>query len=221
MTFFRNSFSRRAGVFLILVSLLSCSRSEFSSTHRVYRNGHYVNVKKPSREHISGYGRSTPKSPAAPKAVTGSNTPGEEHITYMASASGEILVLAPPAQVISPVEDLTPAVSAGQRPSVHPDTVIIIREKKASGSTPGNIVTNIQPGGKRVDQLALWSFITSLTGFLLFGAIILGPLAVILGGLSLRKFAKEPFKFKGKGLAIAGIIIGAVSFFAMLVLLLI
>ncbi|MCB8994069.1 MAG: DUF4190 domain-containing protein [Bacteroidales bacterium] len=74
------------------------------------------------------------------------------------------------------------------------------------------------PAKKKTEPLSVVSFISGLTG-LLIAAIILGPIALILGSVSLSKINKEPEIYKGKGLAIAGITIGAIDIIAILILL--
>jgi hypothetical protein len=47
-----------------------------------------------------------------------------------------------------------------------------------------------------------------LTGY---GAFLLGAVAIVFGALSLTRIRKEPGRFKGRGLAIAGMVAGLVS----------
>lgn len=69
----------------------------------------------------------------------------------------------------------------------------------------------------KTNGLALTGFICSLVGFFLFG-FILGVLALIFSAIGLGKINKDTSKWKGKGMAIAGIIIGAIDVVAWLII---
>jgi hypothetical protein len=69
----------------------------------------------------------------------------------------------------------------------------------------------------KTNGMALAGFICSLAGLLLFG-FILGTLAVIFSAIGLGKINKDPAKWKGKGMAIAGLIIGVVDIVAWLII---
>lgn len=70
----------------------------------------------------------------------------------------------------------------------------------------------------QVEGLGLAGFISSLTGLFVFG-IPLGFLAVIFGSVSMGKHRRNPGKFKGRGLAMAAVIIGLVDIIGVLILL--
>ena len=78
------------------------------------------------------------------------------------------------------------------------------------------------PGTKRSEGLALASMITAIAGFLAAGCF--GPLpgivALVLGLVALSQIKKSPEKFGGKPYATAGVIIGGITvFFYILILL--
>jgi hypothetical protein len=60
------------------------------------------------------------------------------------------------------------------------------------------------------EGLGIAGFVSSLVGLFIAG-IPLGLIGVIFGGISLSKIKKQPNKYKGKGLAIASIIIGIIA----------
>ncbi|GAB3894935.1 hypothetical protein GCM10028803_10680 [Larkinella knui] len=72
--------------------------------------------------------------------------------------------------------------------------------------------TNGQQNGPRTDPFAIVAIATGglaiLTGY---GAFLLGAAAIVFGALSLSRIRKEPGRFKGKGLALGGMIAGIVS----------
>lgn len=71
---------------------------------------------------------------------------------------------------------------------------------------------------KKTETLSLLSFIFSIVGFFAF-SILLGPAAFIMGLAGINKIVKEPQSWKGKGFAIAGIIIGLIDTIAILIIL--
>jgi hypothetical protein len=72
----------------------------------------------------------------------------------------------------------------------------------------------------KIEGLGLAGFISSLVGLFIAG-IPLGAVAIVFGGISLSKIKKQPQKFKGKGFAIASIIIGIIAVAGMIILLVI
>jgi hypothetical protein len=62
----------------------------------------------------------------------------------------------------------------------------------------------------QTNKKALWGFIFSLVGLIIFG-IIFGILAIIFSAIGFADIKKDPTKWKGMGLAIAGIIIGVID----------
>lgn len=82
----------------------------------------------------------------------------------------------------------------------------------SGGRTSYNSPTNSQDDGPRTDPFAIVSIATGglaiLTGY---GAFLLGAAAIVFGALSLTRIRKEPGRFKGKGLALGGMIAGLVS----------
>lgn len=61
--------------------------------------------------------------------------------------------------------------------------------------------------GPKLDGIAILSLVFSLAPFSLAGPL----LAVILGGISLDRIKKYPDRYRGRGLALAGIIIGLIG----------
>lgn len=62
-----------------------------------------------------------------------------------------------------------------------------------------------------LEVFGLVSFISGLIGLIPFWGLLLGFISIITGIISLRKIAKNPGKFYGKGFAIAGIILGIIG----------
>ena len=70
----------------------------------------------------------------------------------------------------------------------------------------------------KTEGLGLTGFILSLVG-LFIASIPLGTIAIVFGGISLSKIKKHSQIYKGKGFAIASIIIGIIDVVAMIILL--
>lgn len=62
----------------------------------------------------------------------------------------------------------------------------------------------------KTDGMAIAGFVTGLVSLFLFG-FILGVLGVIFSAIALKRIKREPESRKGKGLAIAGLILGIVG----------
>lgn len=75
----------------------------------------------------------------------------------------------------------------------------------------GTLVPTAAPpppvAGKKTEPLAIWSFVLSLLGLACCGFLVMNIGAVVCGHLALSKFKKDP-ELGGKGLALAGVIIG-------------
>ncbi len=90
------------------------------------------------------------------------------------------------------------------------------RDYFTTEKTTGSSGSNAMP--KKMHGMALSGFIGSLVGLFILG-IPLGIMAVVFGSVSLGKIDKHPERFKGRGMAIASIIIGAVDIIGMIILL--
>lgn len=84
-------------------------------------------------------------------------------------------------------------------------------------NTSYNSPTTPQDEGPRTDPFAIVAI--SAGGLAIFtglGSILLGAAAVVFGAMSLSRIRREPNRFKGKGLALAGMVIGIVAAAAIL-----
>lgn len=77
---------------------------------------------------------------------------------------------------------------------------------------------NFNPQPQKTEGLGLAGFILSLTG-LFVGGIPLGILAVIFGAISLSKIKNGRGKYKGRGFAIASLVIGLVDILGVIIIL--
>lgn len=70
----------------------------------------------------------------------------------------------------------------------------------------------------KTEGLGLAGFISSLVGLFIAG-IPLGAIAIIFGAISLSKIKKNPQRYKGRGFAIASVVIGIIDVIATIILL--
>lgn len=82
--------------------------------------------------------------------------------------------------------------------------------------TQGNLVTEKSAIGSAIDGLAAWVFFPTNTLSLIL-SIICAIFAIVFGLIGLKKILKEPQKYKGKGWAIAGIILGSLFLLVVLI----
>jgi len=71
-------------------------------------------------------------------------------------------------------------------------------------------IQNYTPPTKKLEVLGLVSFISGIIS-LLIAPIFFGVAAIILSVISLVKFSNNPGKYKGKGWAIVGLVLGIIS----------
>ncbi len=74
------------------------------------------------------------------------------------------------------------------------------------------------PDDQRTNGMALAGFICSLAGLFIFG-VVLGVLGIIFSAIGLGKIAKDSSRWKGKGMAIAGLVVGVVDIILWIILL--
>ena len=89
----------------------------------------------------------------------------------------------------------------------------IIQLYKSNNSTnAGNIDV------RQVEGFGIAGLAAGVVGLFIAG-IPLGVVAIVFGAISLSRIKKNPNKYKGKGLAIASLILGLVDVVAMIILL--
>lgn len=82
--------------------------------------------------------------------------------------------------------------------------VIESEEPPSSNNSNQNYADDVE----KVDNLALWSFITSIIGLTIFGALLFGTIAVILGIMASNRIEKNPDKYSSKTKKFSSIGIG-------------
>jgi hypothetical protein len=81
---------------------------------------------------------------------------------------------------------------------------------------PSNYESNFT-GPLRYDRQAIASLVCGIIGLLLFG-VILGTVALVLGSKARTRISAQPGRLKGSGMALAGMILGAIDLVAFVLL---
>ncbi len=95
------------------------------------------------------------------------------------------------------------------------DTPEPAQDEVTATVTPPAYVQQYDPAavaGSKYDTMTIWGFVLSLIGIFVF-PLVVGVVAVILSAVGYSRISKSGFALRGKGLAIAGIIIGVFDIF--------
>ena len=112
------------------------------------------------------------------------------------------------------LEDIDRSESASHRSAALSDDISSFRSEFKNGAS----VIMAPPEDQKTNGMALAGFICSLAGLLIFG-VVLGLLGIIFSAIGLGKIAKDSSKWKGKGMAIAGLIVGVIDIVVWIILL--
>jgi hypothetical protein len=82
---------------------------------------------------------------------------------------------------------------------------------------PINSTSPDNGGVKQTEGFAIGGFVSGLAGLFVL-PLLFGTVAIVFGAISLSRIKKNPSKYKGKGLAIASIIVGIVGIVAALII---
>ena len=87
---------------------------------------------------------------------------------------------------------------------------IALRLFKKSAQRNKNTAISANENAVKMDGLAIAGFVCGVVG-IFFAGIILGILAIVFGGVSLARIKQKPDTRKGKGFAIAAMVLGIVA----------
>jgi len=82
---------------------------------------------------------------------------------------------------------------------------------------PSNYESNQFAGPARHDGKAIASLVCGIVGLLFFG-VLLGTVALVLGSKARNRINAQPERLKGSGMALAGMILGAIDLVAFVLL---
>jgi len=98
----------------------------------------------------------------------------------------------------------------GQQPGYQPPTVW--QNQQNLQNQPANYPMRSQSQDKNLPTVSLVLGMLAVLIGCFFGGIPLGALAVVTGAMALNNEKRDPSKYGGRGLAIAGIVTGVVGF---------
>lgn len=108
------------------------------------------------------------------------------------------------------------------RPCGHPEGPVFVRPKRevlaVIASNGDELYSNLVPvdtSKAKLDNLAIASFVLGLIPVFGVGAV----LAIVFGAISLGRIQRLPEKYKGKGLAITGLVLGLLVTLTLLIVL--
>jgi hypothetical protein len=87
-----------------------------------------------------------------------------------------------------------------------------LQENQASRIYAAEPAATLPPHTDRLAIVALAMGIVALLSLVIFMGLLLGPLASIMGFISLRRIAAGDGELRGRGLALAGLVLGLVAF---------
>jgi hypothetical protein len=175
-------------------------------------SGYYVSWKKKKAEsHVK---EEKSGSVAAKKADAGKN---EESVT---GANEEMVSETQPDAVASAdnkdlgISEKKAELPLIQKPERNPEVRTPIAKKPSFYSY---LTTKPLKQGTRYNGFAIASMVLGILALVTYyGAFVFGVLAIIFGAIALKRIRENP-EFKGRGMAIAGIVCGIVALAAMLI----
>jgi hypothetical protein len=207
----------------VLVLCSACQRSQFATTTRICKKGkvsYTKNYYHESRKLFKGIShRNGIKSVEIPSAVDPDSkltvTPETIGITSGTETQPENLIAsATMGPAFTAVKEKNDQGFAGHRfsdkGSLRPDTVVPDNQKHPESKEV------VSSDDRKVEKLGLAGFILSIPGLVPIICLPLAILGLIFGIISLRRIKRNPALYKGKGFAIAGIILGVLGILGIL-----
>lgn len=210
-------------IVLLAMVLSSCQKSQFATTTRIYNNGRVMYAKKYHYDKRTLSQASSPKNEisgvemrstlyADNKTVV---TPEIYGITRVAGIQTESRIAY---TRLEPVLTLTKEglenSDARQQTinskSLPPDTIVKEYRKEAGQIETPPVDT------RKTEKFGLSGFILSIAGLVPIICLPFAILGLIFGIISLRKIKQNPALYKGKGFAIASIILGVLGILGIL-----
>ena len=183
---------------IILCLIFSSCRIE----KRLYSSGYYINSGTASQKnkHVSEKNKSQAKNTAEEKSQV---VVADEKNEVSATTSDETISASSDSKLS--LKRVYPSLQAVEEEKSAPQNKSTFKSEFKKGAK--RIIGNAGTSGASMNGFALAGFICSIVGLILFG-LILGVVAIILSAIGLSKINKDPLGWNGRGLAIAGIIIG-------------
>jgi hypothetical protein len=205
----------------IIVFFSSCTKSQFSTSTRQTKNGKvsYVNSYHNEKLKLSKNKAAIKGSTLASKqtlSVLNSRTNStneiiridpislENHEILIASTTKEPIFLQNTSSHFVQTFNNT---NSTEKKQINKTTMFTLDTIKGHEPKGGAKVTDT----RKTEKLGLTGFILSLVGWVLIYGSPLCILGIVFGAISLGKIKRNPKKYKGKGFAIASLILGIVG----------
>ena len=173
---------------------------------RVYSSGYYISWHKSKTKNEQQNIVNNKKSNQKEQENNFSAENQSEEISSVTSQSDNITASANENLIIE--KNITPTITNQEsKLESYNNSISFSAFKKEFKKGTSSIIRSNKTYGASMNGLAVAGFICSIVGIIVFG-LILGVVAIILSGIGLSKINKDPINWNGKGLAIAGIIIG-------------
>jgi hypothetical protein len=191
---------------LVFITFISSCRIE----KRLYSSGYYINVNK-GKQHAPKTVSKDESANLSSKEIKSNKLPAnettKENEPIIASESSSLYLQ----------QDSYSQKEIQQNKSENYITIDDYKTEFKKGVK--KIKSHQKVAGSSMNGMAIAGFVCSMVGLILFG-IILGLLAIILSAIGLHRINQDPINWDGKGLAIAGIIIGILDIVGWIFLLL-
>ena len=218
---------------IIFVLAVSCTKSRFATTTRNYHDGkvsytnHYSNERmklnrhktKPPATLTQGGSVKTTRNPKDnPETINKMNLIASSDKNFLILNNMERLISQYPTSLF-PESHNEKALSQSKHPSdtltkdhatasvkkiSQGDSTTVEKRDNSKGNTAGTGKTD----NRKTEKLGLAGFILSFFGIIPLIGIPFAVLAIIFGATSLKRIKRNPEKYKGKGFAIASIVMG-------------
>jgi len=203
---------------LIILLLISCQRSQFATTTRTYKNGRAVYVK-----HYRLESRKVSQGISNRKQVKSDDLQTNHFSDSRIEKTSDISRMEPVASQLS--EDLIASTA------IEP-VLVLVKGKNEISTANRRIASSVnvrqdtigkqnqtQTGVKetppadnrKIEKKGLTGFILSIFGLIPIVGLPLAILGLVFGIKSLRKIKRNPELYKGKGFAIASIVLGVLG----------
>jgi hypothetical protein len=213
----------------LLVFIISCTTSQFSSTERSYKNGHAVYKNKHQKEvrldHARKVNNHKQKEEISALAddsrvnSTRSMGPTDKEVILASSSDDLLIINIDPVTInnalpepdrknrIEKPDELIVANTTGNQSSINPDTIV---KKQDTSNYARETVNQPNQPPRKIEGLGVAGTITGIVGLFIAG-IPLGIVSLIFGFVCIAKVKRNPKKRMGKGFGIAAIILGVVD----------
>jgi len=220
-------------LFIIFILAVSCTKSRFATTTRHDHDGKvaYMNHYSSERMNLNRHRSQRPSTPPPNvSAKTAGNAVGNpatiNKMDFIASSDKNFLILNNVEKLVSqsapslfpefhrekeltqfkhPCDTLAKDLASVSSSGISQGDSNVVKKKTVSKE---NAAGTEKMDDRKTETLGLIGFILSFLGMIPLIGIPFAVLAIIFGTIGIKKIRRNPKKYKGKGFAIASIVIG-------------